>query len=143
MRRLFPVTVHIFLVQNGQVLLLRRQNTGYMDGLFSVVAGHIDGEESARQAAIREAREEVGIRLHPEDLQFAGVMHRQEGDERVDFFFLVQSWQGLPENCEPAKCSELRWAALNKLPEATVPYVRQALHNYQLGVIFDEYGWDL
>ena len=142
MRALFPVTVHLFLVQNQRVLLLRRQNTGYMDGYFSVVAGHIDGDEPARQAAIREADEEVGIHLHPEDLQFVGVMHRREGDERVDFFFLVQTWQCQPANCEPAKCSELRWTALEALPDDTVPYVRKALHNFQLGIAFDEYGWD-
>jgi 8-oxo-dGTP diphosphatase len=78
--------VHIFLVRDGQVLLLRRFNTGYEDGNYSVVAGHLDGGEEVKAAAIREAQEEVGIRIAPQDLRIVGVMHRMSNDERVDFF---------------------------------------------------------
>jgi 8-oxo-dGTP diphosphatase len=126
------VAVHLLLLRDEAVLLLRRANTGYEDGNFSVVAGHLDGNETARQAMVREALEEAGIIVAPADLRFVHVMHRKEldeADERIDLFFAATRWQGEPEIGEPEKCSELRWAALDALPATMVPYVRMALDN--------------
>ncbi|MCB0086534.1 MAG: NUDIX domain-containing protein, partial [Caldilineaceae bacterium] len=69
MRFTCPIAVHIFLVQEEKVLLLRRYNTGYEDGNYSVPAGHLDGNEPVTQAALREAREEVGVAIAPAALR--------------------------------------------------------------------------
>ncbi len=114
------------------MLLLRRVNTGYEDGNYSVIAGHLDGNETASQAMVREAAEEAGITVAPQDLRFVHIMHRKESaetEERIDLFFTATRWQGLPEIGEPEKCSELRWAALDALPPNMVPYVRAALEH--------------
>lgn len=134
-------TVHVFIVRDGRVLLLRRFNTGYEDGNYSVVAGHLDGGEEVTTAAIREAREEAGIAIAPEDVTVAGVMHRWSDDERVDFFVAASHWTGEIVNAEPGKCDELAWFALDRLPENVIPYVRRALDNYRRGVWFDSFGW--
>ena len=141
MRTKFPVTVHLFLFRGNQILLLRRYQTGYMDGHYSVPAGHLDGNETVRMAGVREVREEIGVRIDPADMVFAGVFHRHEDDERVDFFMRVKKWSGEPVNAEPEKCDELRWADLNTLPENTVPYVRRAIENFRIGIPFEEFGW--
>jgi len=141
MRARFPVTVHLFFFREDQVLLLRRFNTGFRDGEYSLPAGHLDGGETVRAAAVREAEEEVGVQIEADDLIFSSVMHRIEDDERVDFFVRVHRWQGEPFNAEPDKCDDLRWVDINKLPANTVPYVRQALGNHLGGIQFDEYGW--
>ena len=138
-RARFPVTVHLFFFRENQILLLRRFNTGFRDGEYSVPAGHLDGGETVVQAGIREGKEEVGVDLKEGDLIFSTVMHRIEDDERVDFFFQVHDWIGEPFNAEPDKCDDLRWVDLNQLHENTVPYVRQAIRNHLNGLHFDEY----
>jgi 8-oxo-dGTP diphosphatase len=136
-----PSAVHLFLVRDGQVLLLRRFNTGYEDGKYSVVAGHLNGDEEIKAAMIREAREEVGIEISPLDLQVVGVMHRKSNDERIDFFLAATSWSGEVANREPGKCDQLAWFEMDALPENVIPYVRRALDNYRRGIWFDSFGW--
>lgn len=141
MRTTFPVTVHLFFFRGNQILMLRRFNTGYADGQYSVPAGHLDGGETVIAAAAREAMEEVGVRIDPQDIEFSSVMHRLDGEERVDFFVKIRDWAGEPANTEPDKCDELRWVHVNDLPANTIPYIRQALRNHFQENRFDEFGW--
>jgi len=141
MRARFPVTVHLFFLRNDQVLLSRRYNTGYEDGKYSVPAGHVELGESLLQTARREAWEETGVRLLPQDIQWVHVMQRKEEEARVDFFAIVDTWQGEIRNMEPDKCDDLRWCSFDELPENTIPYVRQALKHYRNGVTFSLFGW--
>jgi 8-oxo-dGTP pyrophosphatase MutT (NUDIX family) len=142
MRAKFPVTIHLFLIRGSRILMLRRYQTGYMDGHYSVPAGHLDGEEKVRMAGVREALEEIGVQIDPAEMIFAGVFHRREGDERVDFFMQVKNWSGEPYNAEPEKCDELRWVDLDTLPENTIPYIRQAIGNFRARIPFEEFGWN-
>jgi 8-oxo-dGTP diphosphatase len=141
MRAKFPVTAHLLILREDQILLSRRFNTGYRDGEYSVPAGHLDGDETVRAAAAREAEEEIGVRIEAGDIRFSSVMHRIEGEERVDFFVHIQKWEGEPFNAEPDKCDDLRWVSINSLPDNTIPYVRRAIENHLNGVSFDEFGW--
>jgi len=142
MRARFPATVHLLIFREEEVLLLRRFNTGYRDGEYSLPAGHLDGGETVLAAAGREAAEETGIRIPPGGAVFSSVMHRMEGDERIDFFLEVREWEGEPFNAEPEKCDDLCWAHPSHLPANLVPYVRRAIRNHFAGVRFDEFGWD-
>ena len=135
------IAVHVFLIREQHILLLKRFNTGYEDGNYSVIAGHLDGGEEVKTAAIREAYEEANIHLLQDDLAIVGVMHRKANDERVDFFVAATKWSGDIINAEPNKCSELTWFDLDHLPENTIPYVHRAIENYQRGVWFDSFGW--
>ncbi len=132
---------HLFLIRGKEILLLKRYQTGWMDGYYSVPAGHLDGDETARAAAIREAKEEVAIDLAEKDLSFAHVMHRATGDkanERVDFFFAASKWAGEIKIGEPEKCDELKWFSFDVLPENMVPYVRVAIENFRKSEVYSE-----
>jgi len=134
--------VHLFIIRGRQILLSRRFNTGYEDGYYSVIAGHLDGNEDLKAATIREAQEEAGIQVAPIDLEVIGVMHRKSNYELVDFFLVTRHWSGEIVNTEPHLCDELNWFDLNSLPSNMVPYVRKALENYRRGIWFDSLGWE-
>ena len=134
---------HVFLMKNeDEVLLLRRFNTGYEDGNYSVIAGHIGGNEEVKEAAIREAKEEAGIEIQPSNIEVVGVMHRKAEDERVSFFLAASIWSGDIVNMEPDKCDELSWHSVHHLPGNMVPYVRRALENYRESRFFESFGWE-
>lgn len=138
----FPVAVHVFFFHEDRVLLLRRHNTGYEDGNLGVVAGHVEPGETVTAAAVREAREEVGIDLDPRRLEVVGVMHRLSQEPRVDFFLAYSVDGEEPRNREPEKCSELLWARRSSLPDDTISYIRTAIENVEEGRWFQEFGWE-
>ena len=136
------VAVHLILVENGKILLLKRYNTGYEDGNYSVVAGHIDGKESVVRAMRREAAEEAGIKIEEEDLEIVHVMHRKSKDrESIDYFLTCKKYDGKIQIMEKDKCDELKFYDLEKLPINVIPYVRKGIEYYQNDVPFSIYGW--
>ncbi len=136
--------VYLVLIRNGKVLMLQRKNTGYMDGWYSFVAGHVEKGESFTDGIIREAMEEAGITLQKGKISPSHVMHRNSDDSvRVDVFFSPSEWEGSPRNREPGKCSDLSWFPLEDLPEKTIPYIRIALEKILSGCPYSEYGWEL
>jgi len=138
-----PLSVHLIVRRDREILLLRRCNTGYEDGSYSLVAGHLDGGEPVLAAASREACEEAGVMIDPASSRIVQVMHRQTPrDEYIDFFVEVMSWDGVVTNCEPEKCDDLGWFPMDSLPENMVPYVRHALEVYATGQWSSAFGWE-
>lgn len=132
----------MLLIKNNKVLLLKRQNTGYADGKYSLVSGHVDKGETMQEAIIREAKEEAGIKLLKRNLKHVLTLHRKALDyERVDLFFTAKKWQGKISNTEPEKCSELNWYPVNKPPKNTITYVKLAIKSFLIKETYLEYGW--
>lgn len=130
---------YLFLIKDGKILLQRRFQTGFQDGNYGVPAGHLGGNETAREGCAREIREEIGIEIKPEDLEVVCVMHRKaEDDERIDFFMIAKTYTGEVTNREPHKCDDLSWFELDNLPENIVDYVKIAIENYRNGVTYSE-----
>ena len=142
--RLIPA-VYMLFRRDNEVLLLKRANTGYHDGEYSLPAGHVDGGEPAIQAAMREVKEEVGVTVEPGDLRLVHTMHRfsdqPEPHERIDLFFEITRWQGELSNAEPEKCSEISWHNIGNLPENMVPEVLGALEKIAAGEPYSDYNF--
>ena len=134
--------VYLIPIKGNEVLLSRRFQTGWMDGKYSLVAGHIDGKESVFTAMIREAKEEAGITLAKKDLIPVKIMHRNSDREYIDFFFVVKKWTGTPKIMEPDKCDDMSWFPINKLPANLLEYVRIVIETMNDNNPLIEYGWE-
>lgn len=145
------VAVYALLIKEGELFLLKRQNTGFMDGYWSLPAGRHDGQETVREACLRELKEEAGVFSGVGDLRLVHLVHRRKNNiycfnkdtksrEVLDLFFTVENWQGEAFNAEPEKASEGAWFSLDRLPEKTIPFIRQAVLDFKDGN-YSEYGW--
>jgi len=139
------VAVYAVLAKNRHVLLMRRAGTGYRDGQLGLPSGHLDGDEDAVSALVRELREELGIAVEPASCRLELVVHRRAesaiDSEYLDLVFSVAAWSGTPSVTEPAKCTDLVWAGLDRLPNDVVDYVRAALRALESGRPLLLVGW--
>ncbi|GAA4122009.1 hypothetical protein GCM10022415_25400 [Knoellia locipacati] len=130
---------YVYLLRGDEVLLQQRAHTGYMDGHWVAgAAGHVEPGESAVEAAVREAHEELGVDLREGDLELLTVMQRTDGtddpvEQRVDWFWASRAWTGTPVISEPHKCADLGWHPLGALPEPVPAYELVVLRGLALG----------
>ena len=137
------IAAYLVLKKKNQILLSRRFNTGFSDGDYSLVAGHLDGGETAKQSIIRESKEEANISLKPKDLTVTHIQHRIGPDrEYIDIYLSAEKWTGKIKVMEPNKCDDLRWFDLKKLPKNLIPSVKHALKCIEKGEFYGEFGWD-
>lgn len=133
--------VYILLKQDDKILLTRRANTGYMDGLYSLPSGHVEASELPIAGIIREAKEEIGIDLKPEDVHFVHAMYRVQQDptgDRIDIFFKGDKWTGTISNTEPDKCDDVAWFPLNALPDNMIDHIKLVIGCSEKGVVYSE-----
>ncbi len=128
-----------------RILMLRRFNTGWMDGLYTTPTGHIEKGESASEAAARELREETGLRTDAAQLEHAITVHRQNEIKGVYFdnYFVVPKWSGEPIIAEPDKSDAVEWLTINSLGDNVVPTVLKALRAFRAGKRYMEDGWNI
>ncbi|MEU0673945.1 NUDIX hydrolase [Streptomyces sp. NPDC006172] len=138
------VGVHLLLERDGKVLLgLRHPDSAFAPLEHHFLAGHCE-RESAVSCLIREAREEAGLVIAPEDVEFAHLVHLQHTQgtrPRLQLVFRAKKWEGEPRVLEPDKCVSWDWWPLDALPEPLVDYTRAALDGIRGGQLYTESGW--
>lgn len=136
--------VSLILRKDTKVLLIRRFNTGCEDGMYGCAGGGVDGNEPITQALVREADEELGIKLKREHLNVVHVVHRKNGlgQEMIGFFIEATAWEGDPYNREPHKCDDLAWFELDQLPDNCQPTFKHVLAMLNKKVFYSEFGWE-
>ena len=105
-----------YLVKDGSVLLLFRENTTVFSNCYALPGGKVEADETPSQALKRELEEELGISIAGET-PLVHVMYF-EGITRpcIVFVFRVDTWSGDPYNKEPHKHSHVSWFLLNDIP---------------------------
>lgn len=144
MKERYMCKIAVFLIitrevnNKTEVLLQRRFNTGYMDGKYDTAcSGHLEAGESVSTAIIREAKEELGIKVSEDDLKFVALIHRYK-DNYLDVFFKADTYIGTPKIMEPNKCDDLQWFELNKLPKDTVLLYKNVMENMDKAPFYDD-----
>jgi len=135
------VSVHVILQRADEILFHLRENTGFMDDHWALVSGHIEGGESARAAAVREALEEAGIVIQPADLELVHVTHSLNRREYIAFWMRCRTWTGEICNREPHRCGGLAFYPRDDLPTPIIPFVKSTLDVIDEGKIYSEIGF--
>jgi ADP-ribose pyrophosphatase YjhB (NUDIX family) len=124
---------YALIIKENKILMVQRHNTSFMNGYWSLPAGHVEHKEDIKTAVIREAKEEVDIDLLPEDINPKIILHTYndpEDYEQIHFFYQADQWTGKPINNEPDKCSQVSWIELDRLKDyKVIPYIKYVLEN--------------
>ena len=128
--------VFVVLERDGKIFMLRRSNTGWADGMWTIPAGHIDPGQTAVEAIQVEAWEEAKVRIEPEDLEF--IHSHYVFDAYANYYFKALKWEGEPTLGEPHLASESGWFAYDALPTDTIMHVQQMLADVKKGKFFGD-----
>ncbi len=116
-----PTRSRLIILQHGRILLIRRRKDG-AEPYWVFPGGGVEMGETPEQAAMREAREELGIEV--EILKpFQSLTHVVRGSEMTEQFYLakvVGGTLGTGQGAEFLKADQSyhpEWIALERLRE--------------------------
>ena len=117
-RAMFKGVINLIIKQDYKILLFFRNDGffSYGGGWWVIPAGHIEQGETAKEAAIREAKEELDIDIQPQNIKCVHIMSNLASKtEGFDFFFVVEKFSGTLRNCEGDKCVEMRYMSPDEI----------------------------
>jgi 8-oxo-dGTP diphosphatase len=111
------------IIHDGEGRILLLQRAGSLDvsrstvGMWSNPGGEVDFGETVEEAAVREAREELGVEIEIErSIGFFDQILPRAGLHWHLVAFLAHILRGEPRILEPEKFDDLRWFAVRDLP---------------------------
>ena len=105
------VTASVCVLRDGALLTVRKRGTA----MFMLPGGKLEPGESPLECAVREAAEEIGLVLAPEQLielgDWTAAAANEPGARVRSTVFLTPDGQAAPEPL--GEIEELRWATLD------------------------------
>lgn len=128
-------SAHILLFENGKVLLVKHQEgADHITGSYGIPGGRLNENETLKQTAVREFREETGLIVEENNLfefpnnSYTADIKRKSGKTKryTMNVFLVKDFKG-----ELQSSSETipEWIEINKISNLNLlPNVANAIH---------------
>ena len=117
MFKLVPA-VNAVILKDNKILLSKRQNKTWGNGMFVLPGGHVEQGETPLNAMQREIKEELGAIVRFKDIQFLCAAIRYKTIEKtIASIFIIDNKDYTYINNEPDQCSELSWHNISKLPQ--------------------------
>lgn len=134
----FHLVGWLVLRRGDEVLLARRHGVAYASGLWGLPGGHVEEGETFAQAAVREAREEVGVLVALDDAVPIGMSRYVDPPHRgLTVLVAADRWEGEPRPV--SECDAVAWARLDDLPQPVLPWLPDLLRHVLVdGEWFDE-----
>jgi 8-oxo-dGTP pyrophosphatase MutT (NUDIX family) len=104
------------LVREDQILLARRSpDRAFYPGVWDVIGGHCEADETPAEALVRELAEEIGVTPRAfEEVAVLPEPRPAEYGEARHHMFVVTAWAGGEPRVRGPEHSDLRWLALDQ-----------------------------
>lgn len=142
------VGVILLLIRDDKLLLQQRSTDDELKYLYAPIAGKVDQFESPSDAVIREAFEEAGIGINPEDITLSCTVHwanrsyKNESIDVIEFYYTASQFTGTPRVMEPDKAVSVDWYDLDNLPQTMVTSINPILAAIRNGQHYLEWDGD-
>lgn len=113
-------TVHVWLYRKTggatEVLLQKRAaSKPVRPGEFDIsAAGHIDAGESSIETAVREASEELGLTIAPDELELASVIRKTDLKKSIAFVYLYEVDDSFTVTFTDGEVESVSWVPLDE-----------------------------
>ena len=103
--------VRCYLVKDNKVVVTKYKEGKKKAGYYDIPGGKIEGEETPEQTAIREMKEETGLKI--KNLKYKGKMIIEYPNRIFDFeVFICNECEGKPQDFEE---NTSEWIEINEL----------------------------
>lgn len=110
---------------DNRVLLSKRLKHKFLGEMWEFPGGKIENNETPKEALIREIKEELGVDLCLECINFIEMIEHDYQDFSVElYFYLCRKWQGI---ILPKENQELTWVTKFKLANYLMPQANEKL----------------
>ena len=146
-----PIFVaEVYMIYQQQLLMFKRSSSKKLfPNYWALPGGHIEDNEDALAAAIREVKEETGLNILPENIQLKVVAMHHHLDRQemfMAFAFVVHLDQQFPLSQDSDE-GQAAWIPIDQalqMPEVFPPvkyYFDHVLHN-RPGIIYNNSVWE-